>query len=815
MTTTDRREHILAEVAEYATEKYQRREFRPGVDRINYSTEVFDHNELVNLVDCALSGHLAAGKWTEEFEHKAIKLFDAREAILVNSGSSANLLMVATICSPNVDGHLIRGDGVIMPALGFPTTLAPVLQNGLIPHFVDVEVDTFNPSLSSIVGAFGHQCAVFLPHPLGLPFDCETVEDFCGAADIWMLEDNSDALGATFDNQMTGTFGDMSSLSHYPAHHTTGGQGGTVVINSPKVTVEARSISEWGRACFVAGTPINVNETVKVIEDIRIGDCVLTHSGAYQPVTELFCRQFTGKMITIKARLRPKFSVTDEHPLLIVRNDKRQWCQAGQLVLGDRLLESIPHASEQTPKIGLTYSVYNGKQPRAWNLDVTPELMRLTGYWLAQGNLARSLKGKSGYRENKYFAYRADFTFNSEKRAHIDDTIALLKTCFNVTATTRVLKKNGVETGATVVSVKSRLAYEYFLRFSPGAENKRLLSGMVEWPIALLKELITGYWRGDGNVSWQGFVAHSVSYSLIEQIRRILLRCDIVCSSWARQPSAHMRSVVHGHVIIAKKPLYAISIYGENASRFSTLIGDSPRSNHGYQRASFANGFVEYPIERIEFEDVTAIPVYNLEVDGDHTYHAGGVVAHNCYCKPGLSNTCGKRFGWDFTPEIPFGTDHKYLYTNIGYNLRATDMQAAVLCAQFDKLDFIVGQRRKNFWTLHRLCKDSGLEDYFILPRVHEKANPSPYAFPLVCRNGVDRTKVVAHLEKALIETRPIFGGNLLRQPAFRSINHRVHGDLKNTDKIMEDGFFIGVHPRLEYEHMSYIAEKLTEAVHA
>jgi CDP-6-deoxy-D-xylo-4-hexulose-3-dehydrase len=428
------KDSILADVAELVTAK---RSPRPGLDRLTYSTEVFDGAEAVNAVECILSGHLAAGKWTEEFERKVLALFEARQVVLVNSGSSANLLMVASVCSPTVSGRLVAGDEIVMPALGFPTTLAPVIQHGLRPVFVDVELDTYNPSLED-VGAVIDQAdraqAVFLPHPLGLPYDAWWVRELCDEYGMWMLEDGCDAFGATISvggqSRLVGTFGHASSLSHFPAHHTTAGEGGTVIVNSPKLTVVSRSLSEWGRAC---------------------------------------------------------------------------------------------------------------------------------------------------------------------------------------------------------------------------------------------------------------------------------------------------------------------------------------------------------------------------------------------YCRPGMSNTCGKRFEWDFSPDLPQGTDHKYVYSTIGYNLKATDMQAAVLCAQLDKLNFIVERRRANFTLLAGLCRS--LEEWFVLPRILVDANPSPYAFPLICRDGVERRKVVAALEEALIETRPIFGGNLLRQPAFKDIEHRVHGTLANTDKIAMDGFFVGVHPLLDEACMTYIYEVLEKAV--
>ena len=423
--------HVM--VTNYWQKKSKPKEFVPGVTPVNYSTPIFDENEFLNLLDVMLSGHVAAGKWTEEFRKKMLAYFGCREFLLVNSGSSANLLMVATICSQNIEGHLKPGDEVIMPALGFPTTLAPVIQHGLIPVFVDVEIETLNPTIQAIKAAWSpHVKAVFLPHPLGFPFDAPLVREFCQNARLWMLEDACDSLAATVDGKLTGTFGDVASLSFFPAHFITAGEGGGVIVNNPKLCVEARSLSEWGRAC---------------------------------------------------------------------------------------------------------------------------------------------------------------------------------------------------------------------------------------------------------------------------------------------------------------------------------------------------------------------------------------------YCSPGVSNTCGKRFGWDLVEGFP-GWDHKYCYTSIGYNLKATDMQAALLCAQADKIEFIVKSRRENYWRLRDAFDQRSLSDHF---RIHGCSTPrsviSPYAFPITCKD-VPREAVIAHLEAAKIETRPIFAGNILRHPGYRKIPHRVSGSLENTDRIMRDSFFVGVHPRLGEAEMDYVAEKLKGAVH-
>lgn len=425
------RRHVLAAVEQHVRAFKQRPLFKPGETKINYSVQVYDHHEARNLAEVALSGWPCAGPWAEKFEEQMRGYFGARKFMMVNSGSSANLLMLAAIKEQFGADHEI-----ITPALGFPTTLAPILQTGFKPVFVDVELNTYSPSMATLRAAHADihpnhwvvaDTYALLPHPLGLPYDAKAAAELFSV----LLEDGCDALGATVDGQLIGTFGAMSSLSFFPAHHITCGEGGGVVVNSPKYTTLVQSLAQWGRSC---------------------------------------------------------------------------------------------------------------------------------------------------------------------------------------------------------------------------------------------------------------------------------------------------------------------------------------------------------------------------------------------YCAPGQSNTCGMRFEWDVA-TLPAGTDHKYMYDNIGYNFQVTEMQAAIMCAQFEKINFIIVQRRRNFWWLWNEVKLADLDRYFILPEVLLRANPSPYAFPLICRDGVSRAKVVKVLEDALIETRPIFGGNLLKQPAFANIPHRVHGELKNTDKIARDGFFIGCHPLLRQEELEYMVDMLRRAV--
>jgi CDP-4-dehydro-6-deoxyglucose reductase, E1 len=176
----------------------------------------------------------------------------------------------------------------------------------------------------------------------------------------------------------------------------------------------------------------------------------------------------------------------------------------------------------------------------------------------------------------------------------------------------------------------------------------------------------------------------------------------------------------------------------------------------------------------------------------------------DCWCDPGKSNTCSTRFDWQ-AGELPFGYDHKYIYSNVGYNLKVTDLQAAIGLAQTEKLESFIAARRANFQRLYQGLRP--FEEYLILPKTDPRANPSPFAFPITVRPGIERTRLVRHLEDALIETRLVFGGNIVRQPGFLNIEKRVHGSLEASDTVMRDTFFIGVYPGLTNEMIDYVLE--------
>lgn len=416
-------------VAEYYREAFPQREFLPGTTFVPVSGRVFDEEELETLVESSLDFWLTTGRFAEQFEREFARFVGVREAILVNSGSSANLLAISALTSERLgDRQLKPGDEVITLAAGFPTTVNPIVQNGLVPVFVDVEIPTFNVDVTQLEAALSDRTrAVIFAHTLGNPFDLDAVVAFTKKHNLWLIEDCCDALGSTYRGQKVGTFGDLATVSFYPAHHITMGEGGCVLTQKPLLRTLVESFRDWGR---------------------------------------------------------------------------------------------------------------------------------------------------------------------------------------------------------------------------------------------------------------------------------------------------------------------------------------------------------------------------------------------DCWCAPGKENTCGKRFGWQLG-QLPFGYDHKYIYSHIGYNLKATDMQAAVGVAQLKKLPGFIEARKKNFAALRQGLAD--LQEHFILPEATSQTDPSWFGFPMMVREGApfSRKNVVEYLDSRKIQSRQLFGGNLVRQPAYKNISNRTIGALANSDRVMNQAFWIGVYPGLKPQMIDYMIDSL------
>lgn len=252
MTEQRLRQRILELVQAYYPVAFAPKDFIPGETPIPVGGRVFEAEDLVTLVDAALDFWLTAGRYANQFERELADWMGLRHAVLCNSGSSANLLALSALTSPKLDERRLRpGDEVITVAGGFPTTVNPIYQNQLSPVYLDVELGTYNVDVRHLEQAIGpHTRAIILAHTLGNPFNLEAVTKVAQDHDLWLIEDNCDALGATYRGQLTGTFGQLASLSFYPAHHITTGEGGCVLTDDNLLRTLLLSFRDWGRDCW-------------------------------------------------------------------------------------------------------------------------------------------------------------------------------------------------------------------------------------------------------------------------------------------------------------------------------------------------------------------------------------------------------------------------------------------------------------------------------------------------------------------------------------------------------------------------------------
>lgn len=266
------REEILSKVADFG-ERFLRQStpFRAGIDSIPVSGKVLDAPDLVSLVDSSLDGWLTAGRFTEEFERALSTYVGTRSALFVNSGSSANLVALSALTSPKLGKDALKpGDEVLTVAMGFPTTINPIIQNGLRPVVVDVELETYDAISERLSSAIGPKTrAIMMAHTLGNPFNLDVVQELCKEHDLWLVEDSCDALGSTYRGKKTGSFGDTATVSFYPAHHITTGEGGAVFVKSPLVKRQAESFRDWGRDCYCA---TGCDNTCKKRFEWQLGD---------------------------------------------------------------------------------------------------------------------------------------------------------------------------------------------------------------------------------------------------------------------------------------------------------------------------------------------------------------------------------------------------------------------------------------------------------------------------------------------------------------------------------------------------------------
>lgn len=375
MTEQEAKENILNMVREYCDTFHNRKKtFEPG-DRIPYASRVYDSQEMCNLVDSALDFWLTSGKYTEEFEKKFAEYLGINYCALVNSGSSANLLAFMALTSPLLgDRQVLPGDEMITVAAGFPTTVTPAIQYGVVPVFVDVTIPQYNIDITQLEAALSEKTKVImLAHTLGNPFDVKAVKHFCNVHNLWLIEDNCDALGSkyTIDGRecFTGTIGDIGTSSFYPPHHMTMGEGGAVYTNNPILSKVIRSMRDWGRDCICPSGTDNLcgNRFSKQYGELPLGydhKYVYSHFGYNLKATDMQaaigCAQlqkfpeFVRRRQHNFERLKRKLQGTEEKLILpeACENSEPSWfgflitCKAG--VSRNNVVSYIENSGVQT-----------------------------------------------------------------------------------------------------------------------------------------------------------------------------------------------------------------------------------------------------------------------------------------------------------------------------------------------------------------------------------------------------------------------------------------------------------------------------------
>jgi len=249
------RKKILEKTKEFYQARFGENNYSPGKSRVNYAGRVFDEQELMNAVDASLDFWLTEGRYSEQFSEKIADYLGVDNVLLTVSGSSANLLAFASLTSEKLgDKRLKPGDEVISVAAGFPATVTPIIQYGLVPVFVDVDQETYNINIEQAKKAITDKTrCIFIAHTLGNPFDLDAIMEIAEEHNLWVIEDNCDAFGSKYKGKYTGTFGHLSTISFYPAHHITTGEGGAVITNDAQLARIVRSFRDWGRDCYCMG----------------------------------------------------------------------------------------------------------------------------------------------------------------------------------------------------------------------------------------------------------------------------------------------------------------------------------------------------------------------------------------------------------------------------------------------------------------------------------------------------------------------------------------------------------------------------------
>lgn len=730
-----KKSEILNLIPGYFRDQFPEEKFVPGVTRVKTNSRVFGVDEIENLVDAALDFWLTADKYAETFELRLEAYLGVRDAILCNSGSSANLLAITALTSKEIERHLLPGSEVITVAAGFPTTVNGIIQNRLVPVFVDVESDSYNIDVKFLEDAFSDRKgartgAVMIAHTLGHPFNLAAVSKFCIDHDLWLVEDN----------------------------------------------------------CFVARTLVPTKNGIKRMYELKKGDKLMGFNGiSFQEtiVKEVSSRLVPkNEILAIAIENGGIIRCTKDHLFYV----KREWVRARDLKVGDEVYH-CPNSEylswRRTHVLTEAGRKSVSEHMRLHNPSFNPETVKKS----AANRMNRVTRS-----EESVIKVISDFglpiRYTGDKSFWIGN------------------KESGYKNPDFVFKDKNILfeVYDKTFKYAKGYRG-------TDW-----KKERSNFFKKFGYstrfIALRGRATRKKQVELAEKLRSIVSNGKKVLRI------ADIKLV--DRVNLQKEPEGMVRVYNIKCSPHPNFCLTGGILVHNCDAlGSLYNG--KYTGTFGDLATQSFFPAHHI------TTGQGGAVltsdpklarlvqsfrdwGRSCYCSPGRDGTCGKRYGWH-VGDLPEGYDHKYIYTNIGYNMEMTDLQAAIGCAQIERLPGFIEARRDNWQRLRKGLSD--LEEFFVLPKELPGCEPSWFGFALRVQQDspFSRIDIINYLASKKIETRLLFGGNLTRQPAYQNTHYRVVGELTNTDDVMLNVFWLGVYPGLKEEAINYVIEVMHDFV--
>jgi dTDP-4-amino-4,6-dideoxygalactose transaminase len=754
--------------------------------------------------------------------------------------------------------------------------------------------------------------AIMIPHTLGNPADMGTVMRVSKKHNLWVIEDNCDALGSVYRGKFTGTFGNISTCSFYPAHHLSCSK--TTMIpylnednkwrmdsienifikysnNSEKIKVISfnnQGKVNWSTPSTILRHKLGSKQMMKITtEHGRYVDVTTDHSvfilnpntgkilpkpssqikkGDYIVTSNHLPQPTAVKTINLLDHFKDKHAYISNfsHTNLKYIKNSEYRCSDYRFQVKD--YNSLPinllkhyNLSKEKLKVGIFQSQ---KIPALLKID--NGLCRLIGYYLAEGSYQNGIK----------------ISFGKHETDLIEDVTRIVKRIFGLT--TKIRRNNG-DNGVTLdISSKNvEIVFKEIFDINSGADKKRIPWFLYHCTHPQIKSFIYAYTRGDGSLKLHennttAIDVTSVSKELLNDFQYLLSSVGISASFYQRNKGSQKQI---GTTLTNSRPNYSLCFSGYIYKGKTIVRSNMKNRNDRPDQIPLLQCFRKYisvnknqkTISRtrlikhvkqntelytllssdlafLKVREVKHITydsneyVYDFSVPGDENFYGGflGLFMHNtmgeggailtndpqlnkiilsfrdwgrdCWCGPGQDNTCKHRFTQQFG-SLPLGYDHKYVYSHIGYNLKLTDMQAAIGVEQLKKLPEFIQTRKDNYHLLY-----NGLvryEDFLLLPKATDHSDPSWFGFPILIRDsrivGFTRNDLVTYLEDHKIATRTLFGGNLTRQPAYEKTKYRIVGDLKNTDLVMNNLFWIGVYPGITEEMIIYIHKTFRE----